>query len=112
MNIYISGPILGTTDYEERFRRTAEKIKKCGHTPIDPLKITREYPGSSSWTDAECLAYEIGLLSECDAIYLMKGWKHSGGAQVEARFAERVGIPRFYLEDVELDPEWTFGGNV
>lgn len=109
MKIYISGPIKGTTDYEARFQAAADSLKREGLIPIDPVKIVREHPDSCAWSDAECLAYEIGLLSECDAIWLMHGWKDSGGAIAEAAFASRVGIVLLDEDDPDADTE---GGNV
>jgi len=44
------------------------------------------------WTWAQYLRMDLGQLLECDAIYLLKGWHHSNGAQLEYHVARTLNM--------------------
>lgn len=94
MRIYISGPISGTPDYEERFAEAASAIKADGHTYVNPAMLARYLP---DLTYEEYLAYDLEELRRCDAIYMMPGWVRSRGCKVEREEAIRNGL---YFYDI------------
>lgn len=89
MKIYISGKITGTTDYKERFARAEEMLKSRGHEVVNPCHI--DDGGETKpweWYMKRC----IPLLTECDGIYLLKGWSESRGARLEWMVAKGLGM--------------------
>lgn len=84
MRVYISGAITGTNDYRERFARAEDHLKRMGHTPVNPVKIsdviTEMLPDA---THDDYMAIDLTLLNRCDAIYMLHGWENSKGAVIE-----------------------------
>lgn len=76
--IYISGPITGTTDYYQRFKKAETDLLKIGYVPINPIE--NETVGMS-WT--YYMKSDIKKLMFCDKIYMLKGWRRSRGALLE-----------------------------
>lgn len=90
MKIYISGPISGRDidEVREEFARASLYIMGQGHTAVSPFD-------NGLSTDApyiEHLIADLRLLSECDAIYMLKGWNNSRGAQLELSYAKIYGL--------------------
>lgn len=87
MRIYISGPITGTDDFEERFMAAEHKLKELFEDVevINPTMI--KLPDSC--THEEYMAIDFKLLDLCDAIYLLKGWQQSSGACMEYGYAKK-----------------------
>lgn len=90
MKIYISGPISGRDidEAREEFARASLYIMGQGHTAVSPFD-------NGLSTDApyiEHLTADLRLLSECDAIYMLKGWNNSRGAQLELSYAKIYGL--------------------
>lgn len=84
--IYISGKITGTTDFVERFARAESRLKLQGWRVINPVKKCRHMnPKTTLWS--EYMRVCIRLLTRCDAIYLLRGWRQSKGAIIEQRLA-------------------------
>ena len=80
MKVYISGKITGTTDYKERFARAEEILKSQGHEAVNLCCIDDGGEAKPwEWYMRRC----IPLLTECDGIYLLKGWDASKGARLE-----------------------------
>ena len=87
MTIYISGPMAGIEGYEKNFKVAEEKIKESGHEVVNPAEINGE-----GMTREELLALDLRMLEECDAIYMLKGWQQSCGANREYGFALAQGM--------------------
>ena len=87
MTIYISGPTAGIEGYEKNFKVAEEKIKESGHEVVNPAEINGE-----GMTREELLALDLRMLEECDAIYMLKGWQQSCGANREYGFALAQGM--------------------
>lgn len=87
---YISGAI-AHHDLKERmdtFERAAAVLEKAGYNPVNPFK--NGVPQSEHWT--KHMRRDIGLLVQCDYIYMLKGWELSKGAKLELDVASSCGI--------------------
>lgn len=85
MRIYISGAITGTDDYMERFAKVEERLKKQGYSVINPAAVNSMMPADTKYE--EYMKMSFCMLDMCDAIYLMKGWENSNGANRERQYA-------------------------
>lgn len=81
MRIYISGPISGTTDYMERFDAVENMLTSRGYSVINPAAVNANLPGDTTWDEYMKMSYT--MLDMCDAIYMLKDWERSQGANVE-----------------------------
>ena len=97
---YISGPIAGTEDYRRRFYTAESALYEMGRVPVNPLAAAGMYDWkcAEDW-EAYCennreriLAGELLLLAKCDAIYMLRGWEGSRGANREYGFAVGIGL--------------------
>lgn len=83
--IYISGAITGTTGYIENFKRAEEYLTNLGYSVINPARINIEMPKDTTYE--EYMTMSICMLSMCESIYMLKGWKASPGANRELGYA-------------------------
>lgn len=84
MKIYISGKITGTSDYMERFAAVEKRLRVDGHKVVNPAKKNAAHEGMTwGWYMRRCIKW----LVDCDAIYLMRGWRKSPGARLEQMIA-------------------------
>ena len=98
--IYISGPISGHDLGERRatFHLTQRFLEHQDFEAINPMK--NGLPAEA--TTHEHMKRDIELLLTCNAIYMMKGWTHSKGCQVEFEVATSIGLPVYFEESDEL----------
>lgn len=84
--IYISGPISGHNPDIVRVRfATAMKVFENG--PFEPLSpLENGLPDTATYD--EHMLRDLEMLSECSAIYMLKGWEKSKGCKIE--FAHAV----------------------
>lgn len=87
MKIYISGPITGTNDHAERFRRMEEALTAAGHIVVNPDKVNANLPEGT--THREYMQTSLAMLNMCDAIIMLEGWEKSAGCNEEMCFAMR-----------------------
>lgn len=87
MTIYISGPMAGIEGYEKNFKAAEVKMKEAGHEVVNPAEIDGE-----GMTREELLKLDLWIMEECDAIYMLKGWQQSCGANREYGFALAKGM--------------------
>ncbi|MBE5867967.1 MAG: DUF4406 domain-containing protein [Lachnospiraceae bacterium] len=85
MRVYISGPITGTEDYQERFAKAQEHLESQGYTVINPALVDMIMPADATYDEYMCVDY--CLLDMCDTIYMLEGWEKSPGANRELGFA-------------------------
>lgn len=85
MKIYISGAITGTDDYMDRFADAEEKLKKEGHSVINPAAVNSMMPADTTYE--EYMKMSLTMLGMCGAIYMLKGWENSRGANREYGYA-------------------------
>ena len=89
MRVYISGPITGVKNFEENFKKAAERMAKNGHKVVNPAAVNDVFLDG---TYEEYMQINLSLLAMCDAIYMMKGWQQSKGANREYGFAKAAGM--------------------
>lgn len=91
--VYISGKITGLPmdEWTESFDRGCEKVENMGMDPIDPT-ILQVY----DLTYEEYMKLDLMLLETCDAIYMLKGWEDSPGANREHDRAKKLGLEIMY----------------
>jgi len=77
------------------FDKKAAELRAQGYTVINPAEIGRaafgDKLGLSKGALKSLLSLELMALKECDAIYLLAGWKESRGARIEHRYASKWG---------------------
>lgn len=95
MRIYISGPITGVQNFETAFRKAAGKISRHGHEYVDPSHLDGYIPNA---THDFYIHLAFATLPQCDAIYLLRGWENSAGAQQELLYAKAHNLT-IYEED-------------
>lgn len=87
--VYIAGPITGTDDYEIRFNQAAEKIKRLGMEPLNPIS-----PGLVEGADYKYyIDRGLTMLMGADVVLLLPGWTRSNGARLEEQYARICGVP-------------------
>lgn len=89
MKVYISGPITGTSDYMERFKRAEELLLKIGDIPVNPAAVNSSLPEQTGYE--EYMNMSITMLDMCDEIFMMNGWEKSCGANREYGYALAKG---------------------
>lgn len=96
MKVYIAGPMTGYIDLNfPAFHEAARHLRGHGDEVINPAEINPDV--SADWT--ECMIEDIKQLATCDGIYLLQGWEHSYGAQIEHLVAKKLGLRIEYDDD-------------
>ena len=105
--VYIAGPFTGPTawDIEQNVRRAEEAgfvVATLGAMPLIPHANTRYFHGQQSaefWYEGT-----LELLRRCDGILMVKGWMGSKGSMTEHAYAQKHGMPIFYMDNIpDLD---------
>ena len=89
MRIYIAGPITGHKDFMEHFASAENELMAAGHEVINPAKLNFMVP--ESYTPQEYMKICIPLLDTCEAVFCLKGWNLSNGANQEVAHAMETG---------------------
>ena len=90
--IYISGKITNNANYKADFEAAGLALKIAGFQPVNPAE--EQLPDGAKW--AEYMRHDIKLLCDCDAIYMLNGWRESAGAKIEHKLARDLGIEIIY----------------
>lgn len=67
------------------FHAAARWLREQGHEVVSPAEIEAE-----GWRDA--MIKDIKLLVDCDAIFMLPGWRMSRGATLEVHIARELGM--------------------
>lgn len=95
MNIYISGAISNDFNYIEKFKKAEDKLTAMGHIAINPCWI------KAGLTHEQHMHIDLAMLDVCDAIYLLKCWKDSKGANMEREHAFKNNKKIFYEVEIK-----------
>lgn len=111
MIVYISGPMTGYVDFNRpAFFAAEEHLARQGWVVVNPARADLEgIEDVSDWTHAQYLKRDLKMLLDCDAIYLLPGWRYSKGANIEHQTALACGIQ--ILTETDLDLWRTFEGD-
>ena len=90
--IYISGKITNNANYKAEFEAAGLALKIAGFQPVNPAE--EHLPDGATWADY--MRHDIKLLCDCDAIYMLRGWRESAGAKIEHKLARDLGIEIIY----------------
>jgi hypothetical protein len=96
LRIYICGPVMGTTDYVQRFQQGALEVAELGHLPVNPLVVNTGVVDSDPESRRAGLIADIRTLLECDGIYMLDNWWDSRGARIEHTIAVGLGYLVLY----------------
>lgn len=95
---YISGPVTGTTDYIERFKKAEAIVREYKWEPINPVAVNALLPSDTSWIEYMKMSLEMLTRKNCAAILMLKGWENSRGARIEREIAIGLGYTILYEE--------------
>ena len=107
MKIYISGKITNNQNYKEQFKNAVyfiidqkEKLfpNENEITYFNPAEV--KLPDTATWEDY--MRYDLKVLLECQAIFMLDGWKESEGAKTEHYIAKKLKMKIIYQK---LSPE-------
>ncbi len=93
MKVYLSGPITSYGNINanrEAFETAGKAMRLLGHEVVDPFIVCQGMPYDS--TQADYMRRNIYAMLQCDAIYQLKHWTKSKGAQIEYRIAKAIGM--------------------
>lgn len=98
MKIYISGRITGNAHYMQDFERAESylnfsNINGQKFDVVNPCKVS-PFDENKTWRDY--MREDIKALVDCDAIYMLRGWRRSKGARLERRIAIKLGLEVIY----------------
>lgn len=94
MGVYISGAITGTDDYMERFKKVEDRLTKEGVTVMSPASVMSNMPEDTAYEEYMKVAF--CLLGMYDAIYMMKDWEGSRGANREYGYVIGKGMEMMF----------------
>lgn len=87
---YIGGPMGGIEGFNHpEFYAAEPAVIKLGYTPVNPA---RNFDGDTTLPYEMYMHKSIKQILDCQAIYLLEGWEHSRGANIEHDIACALGL--------------------
>jgi nucleoside 2-deoxyribosyltransferase len=88
--IYIAGPMTGLPVFNfPAFHDAAARLRKAGWDVVNPAE---NFDGRTDLSREYYLRTDVRLLTECDAIAMLRGWEESRGARLEHLLARELGL--------------------
>lgn len=86
MRVYIAGAMTGKFDYKKCFIGAEKRLKELGHIVVNPAYLPE---GLEDY-------FEINkaMIDQCDAIYVLRGYKNSVGTKKEIEYCKSKGWSR------------------
>lgn len=118
LKVYCAGPMRGYYEFNfPAFKAAAARLRAEGHEVFSPaerdemygfypagMKGTMEELATANFSLREAIAEDVNfILLEADAIYLLKGWSKSSGANLELQAAKFVGLSVLFEEGAERE---------
>ena len=88
MRVYISGKITGDENYLKKFADAEIKLRAEGHDVINPCDVSQCFPFLSY---DEYMRLDFALVDMADALYMLRDWGESKGANAELKRAVKAG---------------------
>lgn len=94
--VYISGAIAhyGIEERKATFSKAARELSERGFEPVNPFE--NGVADDAHWK--EHMRADIGMLVDCEYIYMLRGWELSKGAKLELDVASSCGIKVMYQD--------------
>ena len=87
--IYVAGPMRGYPELNfPAFHKAATDLELGMWDVVNPAVINPD-PNADYY---DCMRADIKALCDCHAIYLLRGWEHSEGANVEFQVARALQL--------------------
>jgi hypothetical protein len=106
MKVYIAGPMRGYVDYNfAAFDAAAAMLESDGHEVVNPAQMDRDVGFDPKSTEVsneflrDALRRDLSAICDCDAIAMLPGWEHSGGANIEWSLAVHLSLRVIYLHE-------------
>ena len=96
--IYISGKISGLPidKVNQKFKMAERQIFSLGGYPVNPTVMNPS--NTKDWTWNDYMVYDINLLLNCHAIFMLKDGGQSKGARIEYAIAKELGLEILFQE--------------
>lgn len=102
--VYISGKMSGLerSVWREHFGLAEKHVRSLGYRTVNPARFPMaRFPWLFKTLGyTATLLIDLWVLSRCDRIYLIPGWRDSRGAEIESFFAYKLRIRRL-PEDIK-----------
>lgn len=90
--IFLSGPITGRTDYMSRFAERETILRELGYLVVNPARICAQFQPTDMFTHDQYCDITVGIMKNCNTIYMMRGWEESTGCCRELKEAIKRGM--------------------
>ncbi|WP_313292597.1 DUF4406 domain-containing protein [Faecalispora jeddahensis] len=88
---YLSGPITGIDNYQERFALAELELIRRGHKVFSPASMPAGLPHETYMPI--CYA----MIDACNTVCFLPGWRESKGANMEYEYAMSKGLTMMFL---------------